>query len=46
MTALEIPVVVPSSEPRNTGKDVNINNEYDSYDNGQKGSSVGTLYAL
>jgi hypothetical protein len=30
---------VPSSEPQNAGKDANIDNEYDSYDDGQRRTS-------
>jgi hypothetical protein len=33
---LVCPVVLPSSEPMYSGKDANIDNQYDSYDDGQK----------
>jgi hypothetical protein len=35
VTALKIPVLAPSPEPWNSGKDGNIYNDYDSYDDGQ-----------
>ena len=46
MTALEYPVVLPSSKPRESGKDDNINNDYGYYDNGQKGGSEGVIAVL
>jgi hypothetical protein len=35
VTALARPVVLPSSKPRSSGKDSMIDNQYDSYDDGQ-----------
>jgi hypothetical protein len=46
MTALENPVVVPSSKPRDYGKDADIDNEYDSYYNGQKGGSKEAIHIM
>jgi len=46
VTALGYPVVVPSSEPRDSGKDVYGNNDYGFYDDGQKSASGGIVYAL
>jgi hypothetical protein len=36
VTALKKPVLAPSSEPWYSGKDADINNDYDSYDDGQQ----------
>ena len=46
VTALEYPVLVPSSEPRDSGKDGNSNNEYDYYDDRQKGAFMGVVHVL
>jgi hypothetical protein len=37
----ENPIGVPSSEPGNYGKDAYIDNDYDSYDDGQNNVSNG-----
>jgi len=36
VTALACPVLMPSSEPWYSGKDADIDNEYASYDDGQR----------